>query len=157
MKSIISKRLFSIPVVLFFTFLLTAAVMADTYTATTMRLLHYEGTVEIEDSSGKSSLVMENIRFNSGDSMRTGAASSASVGLDSSKIVTLDENTKVQFTKNSKTMELSLSEGSFFLDVSEKLGNDESLDIKTEISVDRIDHKTYSAVSICVCELIGRR
>ena len=131
MKSIISRRLFSIPVVLFFTFLLTAAVMADTYTATTMRLLHYEGTVEIEDSSGKSSLVMENIRFNSGDSMHTGAASSASVGLDSSKIVTLDENTKVQFTKNSKTMELSLSEGSFFLDVSEKLGNDESLDIKT--------------------------
>ena len=88
--------------------------MAETYTATTMRLLRYEGTVEIVDSSGKSGLVMENIRLNSGESLHTGAASSASVGLDSTKIVTLDENTEVDFTKSSNAIQLSLAEGSFF-------------------------------------------
>ena len=131
MKTLFTKRLFNIPFILLFTFLLSATVMAETYTATTMRLLHYEGTVEIVDSSGKSSLVMENIRFNSGDSLQTGAASSASVGMDSTKIVTLDENTKVEFTKESNAMKLALSAGSFFLDVSEKLKDNESLDIKT--------------------------
>ena len=37
--------------------------LADSYTSTTMRLLHYEGTVEIEDASGKPRAVMENARF----------------------------------------------------------------------------------------------
>ena len=131
MKTSFCKRLFNIPFVLVFTMLLAVTVMAESYSATTMRLLRYEGSVEILDESGKSSLVMENIRFNSGQSLHTGSASSASVGMDSTKIVTLDENTKVKFTKKSKEMQLSLSEGSFFLDVSEKLGSDESLDIKT--------------------------
>ena len=131
MKTSFCKRLFNILFVLVFTLLLAVSVMAESYTATTMRLLRYEGSVEIVDESGKPSLVMENIRFNSGQSLHTGSASSASVGMDSTKIVTLDENTKVKFTKKSKEMQLSLSEGSFFLDVSEKLGGDESLDIKT--------------------------
>ena len=131
MKTLLSRRLLSIPAVLLLTLILTVNVMAETYTATTMRLLRYEGKVEIQDSSGKSSLVMENIRLNSGDSLQTGAGSSASIGLDSAKIVTLDENTKVEFTKQAKEMKLSLVEGSFLLDVSEKLNKDESLDIRT--------------------------
>ena len=131
MKKLFSKRLFSLSLVLIFTLLLTVTVMAETYTATTMRLLRYEGTVEIVDSSGKSGLVMENIRLNSGESLHTGAASSASVGLDSTKIVTLDENTKVDFTKSSNAMQRSLDEGSFCRDVSERLSEDQSMDIKT--------------------------
>ena len=85
MKTLLSRRLLSIPAVLLLTLILTVNVMAETYTATTMRLLRYEGKVEIQDSSGKSSLVMENIRLNSGDSLQTGADSSASVGLDSAR------------------------------------------------------------------------
>lgn len=65
MKTLLSRRLLSIPAVLLLTLILTVNVMAETYTATTMRLLRYEGKVEIQDSSGKSSLVMENIRLNS--------------------------------------------------------------------------------------------
>ena len=97
MKTSFCKRLFNLLFVLVFTLLLAVSVMAESYTATTMRLLRYEGSVEIVDESGKSSLVMENIRFNSGQSLHTGTASSASVGMDSTKIVTLDENTKVKF------------------------------------------------------------
>ena len=51
--------------------------LADSYTSTTMRLLHYEGTVEIEDASGKPRAVMENARFNSGEAMKTSAARSS--------------------------------------------------------------------------------
>ena len=131
MKKLFSKRLFSLPFVLVFTLFLAVTVLAETYTATTMRLLRYEGTVEIVDSSGKSGLVMEKIRLNIGESLHTGAASSASVGLDSTKIVTLDENTKVDFTKQSNAIQLSLAEGSFFLDVSEKLSEDQTMDVKT--------------------------
>ena len=132
-----SKRISNISAVLFFIFLFSVNVMADTYTATTMQLLHYEGSVDIEDASGKSSPVMDNSRINSGNMLHTGAESNASVGLDPAKTVTLDENTKVKFTKCSNSMELFLSQGSFFLDVSEKLGRNETLDIKTKnITVD---------------------
>ena len=61
--------------------------LADGYTATTMRLLHYEGTVEIEDASGSPRAVMENVRFDSGEAMKTAEVSSASVGLDDGRIV----------------------------------------------------------------------
>ena len=105
--------------------------LADSYTSTTMRLLHYEGTVEIEDSSGKPRAVMENARFNSGEAMKTAASSTASVGLDDGRIVTLDEKSRVEFQKQDGTVEMNLTEGKIFLDVSKKLGADEKMDIKT--------------------------
>ena len=105
--------------------------LADSYTSTTMRLLHYEGTVEIEDASGKPRAVMENARFNSGESMKTAAASTASVGLDEGRIVTLDEKSRVEFQKQDGAVSMNLTEGKIFLDVSEKLGAGETMDITT--------------------------
>ena len=106
-------------------------VLADSYTSTTMRLLHYEGTVEIEDASGKPCAVMENARLNSGEAMKTAEASSASVGLDKGRIVTLDEKSRVEFKKQDGAVSMNLTEGRIFLDVSEKLGSDETMDIQT--------------------------
>ena len=105
--------------------------LADSYTSTTMRLLHYEGTVEIEDASGKPRAVMENARFSSGESMKTAAASTASVGLDEGRIVTLDEKSRVEFQKQDGAVSMNLTEGKIFLDVSEKLGAGETMDITT--------------------------
>ena len=105
--------------------------LADSYTSTTMRLLHYEGTVEIEDASGNPRAVMENARFNSGEAMKTAEASSASVGLDQGRIVTLDEKSRVEFQKQDGAVSMNLTEGKIFLDVSEKLGADETMDIQT--------------------------
>ena len=48
-------------------FILPRAAMADEYTASTMRLLLFEGTVEIEDASGAPRAGMENARFSSGE------------------------------------------------------------------------------------------
>ena len=111
--------------------ILPGVVMADEYTATTMRLLRYEGSVEIQDASGAPRTAMENMRFDSGESMRTGAASSASIGLDSSKIVAMDENSRVEFVKDSKAIAMTLKEGGLLLDVQEKLGDGESCEVKT--------------------------
>ena len=110
-------------------------VLSESYSASTMRLLHYEGDVQIEDASGQSRFVMENVRFSSGEAMRTGEGSNASVSLDPGKILTLDEKSRVEFSQQSNAMVLTLTDGSLFLDVQEKLGADETLDIQTSTMV----------------------
>ncbi len=105
--------------------------LGESYSASTMRLLRYEGEVTIEDAGGNSRFVLPNVRFSSGEAMKTGEGSSASVSLDATKIVTLDAQSRVEFAQNGSHMELTLTEGTLFLDVSEKLDANETLDIKT--------------------------
>ncbi|MBR2662119.1 MAG: FecR domain-containing protein [Clostridia bacterium] len=111
--------------------MLCAAAAAESYSAGTMRLLRFQGEVGITDATGSERFVMENARFSSGETMRTGSSSSASVSLDSSKIVSLDEITTVGFTQAGSALTLTLKEGTLFLDVSKKLDENESLDIET--------------------------
>ncbi|PWJ71352.1 FecR family protein [Ruminococcaceae bacterium R-25] len=101
------------------------------YTATTMRLLNVEGTVNIEDSNGNSRPVKGNMRFQSGDAMNTGADGIASVGLDETKIITLQNDSRAEFTKSGKHLELKLTKGAVFFNVTEKLKPDETFEIKT--------------------------
>lgn len=101
------------------------------YLATTMRLLRVEGTVNIEDSSGSVKPVIDNIRFQSGDALSTGDDGLASVGLDDTKIVTLENNSRAEFIKNNKQLELKLTQGALFFEVTEKLQDDELYEIKT--------------------------
>ena len=105
--------------------------MAESFSSSSMRLLKYTGTVEIEDASGQPRFVLENSRFDSGEALKTGPESNASVGLDDDRIVTLDEESRVEFTLEGKHMEMFLTEGSLMLDVQDKLDDDETLDIKT--------------------------
>lgn len=101
------------------------------YLANTMRLLRVEGTVKIESANGGSKPVINNIRFQSGDALSTGADGLASVGLDDTKIVTLQNDSRAEFNKNGKHLELKLTKGALFFNVTEKLGEDESFEIKT--------------------------
>ena len=107
------------------------ALSGNKYTATTMRLLRVEGMVNIENSAGEIKPVMKNIRFQSGDALSTGYDGLASVGLDETKIVTLEPNSRVEFTKSAKQLQLNLTEGGMFLEVTEKLKDDEIFDITT--------------------------
>ena len=100
-------------------------------TANTMRLLRCEGTVTIEDSKGAEKPVLDNIRFQSGDALNTGFDGLASVGLDDSKIVTLQSDSRAEFLKNGKKLELKLTKGGLYFEVTEKLNDDESFEIKT--------------------------
>jgi len=101
------------------------------YYATTMRLLRVEGTVNIEDSKGSSKPVIDNIRFQSGDALNTGSDGLASVGLDDTKIVTLKNDSRAEFSKKMKKLELKLTRGALFFEVTEKLRDDETFEIKT--------------------------
>ena len=101
------------------------------YLATTMRLLRVEGTVNIEDSKGGVKPVLDNIRFQSGDALNTGADGLASVGLDDKKIITLQNNSRAEFQKKGKHLELKLTKGAVFFNVTEKLKADETFEIKT--------------------------
>ena len=99
--------------------------------ATTMRLLKIEGTVTIEDASGNVKPVIDNIRFQSGDTLSTGADGLASIGLDDTKIVTLQNDSSAQFIKNGKQIELKLKQGGVFFEVTQKLTDDETYEIET--------------------------
>ena len=135
MKTTIMKHLIIAAAVLGLTWNMAGPAMAESYSASAMRLLHYEGDVEILDASGSPRFVMENVRFDSGEAMRTGKDSSASVGMDESRIVSLDEETTVEFVKKSNAMELNLKEGKLLLDVQEKLDENETFDIQTATMV----------------------
>ena len=101
------------------------------YLATTMRLLRSEGTVSIEDSAGGTKQALDNLRFRSGDALNTGSDGLASVGLDDAKIVTLQNDSRAEFVKNRKHLELKLTKGAVFFNVTQKLRDDETFEIKT--------------------------
>ena len=101
------------------------------YLAKTMRLLRVEGTVTIEDQKGGTKPVADNVRFQSGDALSTGSDGVASVGLDDKKIVTLNNDSRAEFVKSGKHLELKLTKGALFFNVTEKLRSDEKFEIKT--------------------------
>ena len=107
------------------------AAQGESYEASTMRLLRHEGTVEIFDTSGEPRFLLDNVRFVSGESIRTGGDGQASVSLDDTKIVSMAADTRVEFIQESGHMQLNLTEGSLFLDVQKKLDENESFDIQT--------------------------
>ena len=106
-------------------------VLADTGTSSAMSLIRCEGTVEVEDASGNLRSVMENAGINSGEALKTAEASYAAVGLDQGRTVTLDEKSRVEFEKREGAVSMNLTEGLIFLDVSEKLGDGETMNIRT--------------------------
>ena len=110
---------------------LSQAAIAESYAAGTMRLAHYEGTVEILDAGGAPRFIMENVRFDSGETLVTGEDGLAAVSLDTDRIVTLDANSRATFEKQANSLKLTLQEGALLLDVQKKLDGNESLDIQT--------------------------
>ena len=117
------------------TLLLTCAVrqpvFADDNIASTMRLARYEGEVEVEGQGGDPKTILENMRFADGDALRTGLESTASVSLDTGRILTVAPSSRVAFSQQGQKLKLTLTEGALFLDVKEKLGEEETLDIQT--------------------------
>ena len=101
------------------------------YFASTMRLERMEGTVRLEDEKGKEQETAGGMRFRSGNTLRTGSSSLASISLDRSKLITLDEKSRADFLKRWRYLELKLTEGRLFFDVSKPLSEKEQFDIRT--------------------------
>ena len=103
----------------------------STYLAKTMKLVRAEGTVKIEQEGGKLKPIRKNARFESGEALITGAGSLASVSRDDTKIVTLQADSRAEFTKMNKQLALKLTKGALFFEVTQKLNDDESFEIRT--------------------------
>ncbi|MBO7531603.1 MAG: hypothetical protein J6T50_07350, partial [Lachnospiraceae bacterium] len=81
--------------------------------ATTMRVIRYEGTVNLKDD-GVLKTLRENLRLNSGNEINTEAQSLVSISLDETKVVTVDELSSADFSQSGKNLNLNLKSGSLY-------------------------------------------
>ena len=115
--------------------LLSAAIFAETATAADMRLQSASGTVSVKNASGKSVSIREGMKLYSGYTLSTSSKSYAYASLDSTKVVKLDASTKVQVKKSGSKLELLVSSGKLFFNVSAPLSSSETLNIRTSTMV----------------------
>ena len=114
---------------------LTLAACGNKLAASTIRLIRQEGTIHVQDESGKDLKIKEEMRFQEGNQLETEKTSLAGVSLDDTKVVTQDELSRSEFVSSGKQIELKLMEGSLFFNVTEPLKDDETFDIKTSTMV----------------------
>lgn len=124
---IVALMLIAAAVIIFF-------IWRSRITATTMRILRLEGEVTLEDN-GKPKPVKENLRLASGNALSTAVQSLVSIGLDDTKIVTLNEKSRAEFNQSGRKLDLKLTEGSLYFEVSEPLTDEETFDIRTSTMV----------------------
>lgn len=128
------KRFLSLLLALSLTAGLAAPVLAAD-AAATIRLSKTTGTVSVSKSSGKSVTLLSNMRLYNGYHVATSAKSYAWMNLDDAKLVKEDASSEVEVRKNGKKLEVNLISGKAFFDVTEKLDDDESLNISTSTMI----------------------
>ena len=99
-------------------------------TATTMRLKRTEGRVSVSDDGGKDVEPREDLGLYSGYGVDTRRESYAWIDLDDAKLTKLDQNSEIEIQKDGKALEIIVSEGSLFFNVTEPLEDDETMTIR---------------------------
>ena len=131
-----ARRVISQFLALALIFTLTAPAMAaDSAIGTTVRLEETSGTVTIKDAAGIGKTTRDGMRLYNGYMIGTGASSSAFISLDDTKAVKLDSSSKAEIKKSGKKLEVSLSAGQLYFNITEPLKTDESLNIRTSTMV----------------------
>lgn len=115
--------------------LLPPTAAAEDTTASVLKLTKTTGTVNVNKSSGKAITLRSDLRLYNGYHVTTGQSSYAWINLDNTKLLKEDAASEVEVRKQGKKLEVNLSAGNVFFDVSEKLGSDESLNISTSTMV----------------------
>ena len=111
----------------------TAWVLWSNYSrnlAASMRILRLEGSVQLQ-RDGQDRKITDSMRLQSGDTVQTETQSLLSVGLDDTKIITLEEDSAAEVLKKLKWLQLNLTRGVCFFQVTRSLEDDESFDITT--------------------------
>lgn len=114
--------------------LLLTAVIACTACgarASTMSLVKTAGQVEVYDGNGKNLQAAEQLMLYSGYQMDTRTESYAWINLDNIKLTKMDEESEVEIRKDGKKLEIIVNSGNLFFNITEPLGEDESLNIRT--------------------------
>ena len=104
-------------------------------TAAAIRLSKTTGTVSVSKSSGKPLTLMSGMRLYNGYHVTTSTKSYAWINLDDAKLIKEDAASEVEVRKNGKKLEINVCSGNVFFDVSEKLADDESLNISTSTMI----------------------
>ena len=121
--------------------LLAAALLAgcggDKKTAATMHLVQTKGTVAVQDEKEKAVSPTENLGLYSGYQVGTEAASYAWIDLDEVKLAKMDEDSEIEIQKSEdkKKLEIDVRSGGLFFNVTEPLGEDESMEIRTSTMI----------------------
>ncbi len=100
-------------------------------TASVMRLEKTIGDVSVTASSGSQSQIIEKMRLNSGDNVKSASKSYAYFNLDEVKAVKLDAQSEAVIKNNKKKYEVVLESGNLLFDVEKELQGKESFEIKT--------------------------
>lgn len=129
------KRITSLLLALTLAFSLCVPALAEDAAGTTLRLEETTGTVKVKDAAGADKTARAGMRLYNGYTVETGASSSGYISLDDTKAVKLDASGKVEIKKNGKKLEVSLTAGQLFFNVTEPLKADESLNIRTATMV----------------------
>ena len=103
--------------------------------ATTMRLMAYEGHVSLTTSSGKDLELAEERRLTNGNILNTEEESQAQVLLDEERLVTLMEASRASFVQKGKNLVLNLEDGRLFFNIDRTLEEDESFEIHTSTMI----------------------
>lgn len=111
------------------------AAAAEEATAATLRLEKTEGTVKVSNAAGKNVSITDGMRLYSGYTIATEKDGYAYVSLDSTKAVKLDVSSKAEVEKSGKKLELKVTAGKLFFNVTAPVGQDESLNIRTSTMV----------------------
>jgi hypothetical protein len=104
-------------------------------TAMVMRLIRQEGEVALLDASGQDVAILDNMKLYSGNALETGGDGLVDLSLDDTKYLTIENKSNVVFEKSGKALELKLNSGRLFFNVTEKLADDETMDISTSTMV----------------------
>ena len=115
--------------------LLSLAACGGSKGFTSMHLVKTEGTVQVADAAGKSVRLISNLGLYSGYGVTTQASSYGWILLDSTKLAKLDERSGVEVRKSGKQLELYVSSGGLFFNVTEPLADDETMNIRTSSMV----------------------
>ena len=116
------KRIASVALMIIFLVCGAESALADTAAATTMKLEAVTGTVTVKNASGMAQTVRAGMRLYNGYTLSTAAASEAYISLDSSKAVKLGASGKAQIKQSGKRLEVSVSAGELFFNVTAPLG-----------------------------------
>lgn len=103
--------------------------------AMVIRVIYQEGTVTLTDDNGKEASILENMKLYSGAALETAEDGLVDLSLDDTKFLTIEPDSQVDFIKSGKALELQLNRGRIFFNVTEKLGDDETMDITTSTMV----------------------
>lgn len=108
---------------------------AESGTAATMSLKKTQGTVSVKNSSGRKMSMRSNMKLYNGYHVVTQKESYAWLELDGSKLAKLDADSEAEVRKNNRELELLLSSGNLYFNVTKPLEADETLNICTSTMV----------------------